>query len=86
MRELERWIREMGKIGVRVILAGVRADLYSGLRDTGALAPDQIFPERRTRGSSTVEALRAAYAFVDERHPEPAGTESIRPPVTEFQV
>ncbi|MBN2194932.1 MAG: SulP family inorganic anion transporter [Polyangiaceae bacterium] len=88
MHELARWIRDMGKLGIRVILSGVRADLDTGLRVGGApaLGPDQIFPERKTRGSSTIEALHTAYTFVDAHFPAPAAHKSSRPPAAEFQV
>ena len=68
MREIDEFIRRMKTVGVRVILAGVPADLLAGLRAAGAvdhLDPDQVFPERKARGSSTVEAVRAALTYLE---------------------
>jgi sulfate permease, SulP family len=68
MREIDQFIRRMRAAGVRVILAGVRNDLLEGLRAAGALddlEPAQVFTERRTHGSSTMEAVAAAYAYLD---------------------
>ena len=68
MREIDEFIRRMKTVGVRVILAGVPADLLAGLRAAGALDhidPDQVFPERKARGSSTVEAISAALTYLE---------------------
>jgi SulP family sulfate permease len=90
MHELQRWILAMQDEGVHVILAGVRSDLLAGLRDAGTLerlSPNQVFTERKTRGSSTVEALRTAFAFVDERFPDPPSSpRSMRPPAVDFPL
>jgi SulP family sulfate permease len=67
MREIASFIREMKEVGVRVILAGVRADLLAGLRKAGTLDEldaDQVFSERQAKGSSTIEAVTAAYAYL----------------------
>ena len=68
MHEIDEFIHRMGEAGVRVILAGVRADLLAGLRAAGALNAldhNQVFPERKARGSSTMEAVAAARAFLN---------------------
>ena len=68
MREIDEFIRRMKTAGGRVILAGVPADLLAGLRAAGALDhidPDQVFPERKARGSSTVEAISAALTYLE---------------------
>jgi sulfate permease, SulP family len=68
MREIEKFIKRMHDAGVRVILAGVRKDLLDGLRAAGALdrlEPDQVFSERQKRGSSTIEAVATAYAYLE---------------------
>ncbi len=89
MREIDLFIRRMKVEGVRVILAGVRSDLLAGLRAAGALADlgeDQVFPERQTRGSSTMEAVAAAFAYLKAHHadrPEPSGGPSS---LSHFQV
>lgn len=67
MREIASFMGEMKEAGVRVILAGVRSDLLAGLRKAGALDAldaDQVFSERQARGSSTIEAVSAAYAYL----------------------
>jgi hypothetical protein len=61
----------MQEMGVRVILAGVRRDLLDGLRAAGAmdhLQADQVFSERQKSGSSTMEAVAAAYAYLQAGH------------------
>jgi MFS superfamily sulfate permease-like transporter len=72
MRDIDNFIRRMKSVGVRVILAGVRADLLEGLRAAGALDhldPDQVFPERQARGSSAMEAIGAALKYLEaNRH------------------
>lgn len=68
MHEIYTFMQRMKSAGVRVILCGVRADLLEGLRAAGALdhfEPDQIFPERKARGSSTIEAIGAALRYLD---------------------
>jgi SulP family sulfate permease len=86
MHEIDQFIRRLAEAGVRVILAGVRADLLDGLRAAGALNtldPNQVFPERNARGSSTMEAIAAAYAFLDASSTAPR--EQPRP-LQHFQV
>jgi SulP family sulfate permease len=71
MREIYLFVKRMRDAGTRVILAGVRADLLAGLRAAGALddlEPNQVFVERQARGSSTMEAVAAAYAYLDVHH------------------
>ena len=68
MRDIDNFMRRMKTAGVRVILAGVRADLLEGLRAAGALDqldPDQVFSERPARGSSTMEAIAAALTYLE---------------------
>jgi SulP family sulfate permease len=80
MREIDLFIRRMKEVGVRVILAGVRSDLLAGLRKAGALDgmdADQVFPERQAKGSSTMEAVAAAYAYLEAHpsdRPKPSGS------------
>jgi sulfate permease, SulP family len=88
MREIDEFIRRLNAMGVRVILAGVRRDLLDGLRAAGALdrlGPDQVFSERQRRGSSTMEAVAAAYAYLESQHV--GNTEALAlPRLTHFQV
>jgi MFS superfamily sulfate permease-like transporter len=89
MRELDQFLRRMQANGIRVVLAGVRADLLDGLRAAGALdglGSDQVFTERRTSGSSTIEAVRAAYVYLDRTDPVPTAMVSIPPTLAHFQV
>jgi len=88
MREIDQFVRRMQAMGVRVILAGVRRDLLDGLRAAGALdrlGPDQVFSERQKRGSSTMEAVAAAYAYLESQQ---AGSDPplSLPHLTHFQV
>lgn len=89
MREIDRFIARMRQSKVRVILAGVRGDLLEGLRAAGALAdlePDQVFPEGKTRGSSTMDAIAAGYRYLDQHHsdrPKPASVPAV---LAHFQV
>lgn len=80
LTELQRFLRRMRAHGVRVLLCGVRADMHEGLRRIGILDeldPDQVFLESDRRGSSTLDAIRAARRFIstggvvtpDEEHP-----------------
>jgi SulP family sulfate permease len=88
MREIDLFIRRMQAVGVRVILAGVRHDLLEGLRAAGALdrlEPTQIFSERQQSGSSTMEAVAAAYAYLEAHHAESQPPLSL-PRLAHFQV
>ncbi|MEQ1567920.1 MAG: SulP family inorganic anion transporter [Myxococcota bacterium] len=65
--ELAQFARKMHERGVRLLLAGARQDLLVGLRKTGLMdeiGEDQVFTERAMRGTSSVEAIRAAYAYL----------------------
>jgi len=88
MREIDQFVRLMQEMSVRVILAGVRKDLLDGLRAAGALdglGPDQVFSERQQRGSSTMEAVAAAYTYL--RSQRVAGDPPLAlPPLAHFQV
>lgn len=89
MHEILRWIAGQRAEGRRVILAGVRAELLAALKASGAiraLGENQVFTERKTRGSSTVEAVRAAYGYLTRNYPEQASPESIPPLLADFQV
>jgi SulP family sulfate permease len=89
MREIDLFLRSMKESGVRVILAGVRADLLAGLRKAGTLErldPDQVFSERQAKGSSTLEAVAAAYAYLAKLDAEQANTTSARPVLSHFEV
>jgi SulP family sulfate permease len=89
MREIALFIREMKEIGVRVILAGVRADLLAGLRKAGALddlEPSQVFSERQAKGSSTLEAVAAAYLHLGNLAAAAAKTPIAQPELSHFEV
>lgn len=89
MREIDTFIRDMKELGVRVILAGVRADLLLGLRKAGTLDgldPDQVFSERQAKGSSTLEAVAAAYAYLANLSAQQAQTPTAQPELSHFEV
>jgi sulfate permease, SulP family len=88
MREIDLFVRRMQTSGVRVILAGVRRDLLEGLRAAGALDgldANQVFSERQKIGSSTIEAVTAAYAYLQAL--QTGGQAGSRlPPLAHFEV
>jgi SulP family sulfate permease len=89
MHEIDEFIRHMKGEGVRVILAGVRADLLEGLRAAGALArldADQVFSERKARGSSTMEAVAAALGYLRAHHADPQKPSPPPSSLSHFQV
>jgi sulfate permease, SulP family len=89
MRDIDSFIRDMAEMGVRVILAGLRTDLLAGLRKAGALEgmdADQVFPERQAKGSSTIEAVTAAYAYLANLAAQQAKTPVADPGLSHFQV
>jgi len=89
IHEIDAFIRRMAAAGVRVILCGVRADLLDGLRAAGALDrldPEQVFPERKARGSSTIEAIGAALAYLDSHKQESSKPSMIPTALAHFQV
>jgi sulfate permease, SulP family len=87
--ELEQFIRALRVRGVQVYLAGVRSDLLEGLTHSGILdelGADHVFPESRSRGTSTTEAIRAAYQFLELRDgATPAGVNRKTPHITHVQ-
>jgi SulP family sulfate permease len=88
MRDIDLFVRRMQESGVRVILAGVRRDLLDGLRAAGALEdlePSQVFSERQKSGSSTMEAVAAAYAYLEAHHVDSQPPLSL-PRLAHFQV
>ena len=89
MREISQFVHEMKEMGVHVILAGVRADLLAGLRKAGALDgldADQVFPERQAKGSSTMEAVAAAFAHLAKLASLQAKTPVAQPELSHFEV
>jgi SulP family sulfate permease len=89
MREIDLFIRGMKDLGVRVILSGVRADLLAGLRKAGALDgldQDQVFSERQAKGSSTMEAVAAGYAYLAKLSEQQAKTPIAQPELSHFEV
>ena len=89
MHEIDEFIGVMREVGVRVILAGVRADLLAGLRAAGALNRldrDQVFSERKARGSSTMEAVAAAFAYLTTHHADPENLSGQPASLSHFEV
>ncbi|MEQ1501813.1 MAG: SulP family inorganic anion transporter [Myxococcota bacterium] len=86
--ELVVFMRQLQERGVRVILCGVRKDLLDGLRATGILDeldPDQVFSERSPKGTATIEAIRAAYAFLEQRDAATPRGATPTPSLSHFQ-
>lgn len=87
--ELERFMRQMHDRGIFVILCGVRPDLLDGLRVTGILddlRADQVFSERSAKGSSTIEAIRAAYVYLEVRDAGTPEGATPAPSLTHYEV
>ena len=89
MHELHSFVQDMQARGIRVILAGVRADLMHGLETTGALRelePNQLFVERSMESSSIIAAIAAAHAYLAGRPvPSQKPVETLPPPL-HFEV
>lgn len=67
LHELASFLQHMHKQGVRVLLSGVSPELHKGLKRDGVLgelAAEQVFPESKKRGSSTIEAIASARRFI----------------------
>jgi MFS superfamily sulfate permease-like transporter len=89
MHEIHAFVQRMRSAGIRVILCGVRADLLEGLRAAGALdhfEPDQVFPERKARGSSTIEAIGAALAYLEANKSDKYEPSIVPTALAHFQV
>ena len=68
---LDDFLQRMAGRGIVVLLCGVRDDLANGLRNTGLatrLGPQRIFREHVAVGSSTLDAVRAAYDLLAGDH------------------
>jgi SulP family sulfate permease len=68
LRLLDNFIKHVEERGVVVLLCGVRRDLAKALRTTGLadhLGRERIFPEAASVMSSTLDALRHAYALLN---------------------
>jgi SulP family sulfate permease len=64
---LEKFIKDLEKRGIIVVLCGVRRDLAKALRNTGLadhLGNERIFRESTATWSSTLDAVRYAYTLV----------------------
>jgi SulP family sulfate permease len=82
--ELAQFVRKMHARGVRLLLAGARQDLMDGLRKTGLLdeiGEDQVFTEQALRGTSSVQAIRAAYTYLEQRDAQTTEGATPAPPV-----
>ena len=68
LRLIDTFIKHVEQWRVTVLLCGVRRDLGRALWSTGLaahLGPERIFPEAASVMSSTLDALRHAYALLD---------------------
>jgi len=71
IEHLEHFLREAGKRGVVVFLAGVRADLAKILRNVRFqewLPGDRIYAEKNETYSATLNAVRHAYQLLNQDH------------------
>ena len=67
IEHLDRFLRDAGKAGIVVLLAGVRTDLADILRNTGVLGwlpGDRLFREEDVEYSATLQAVRHAYQLL----------------------
>jgi sulfate permease, SulP family len=74
VERLLRFVREQEEHGLTVLLAGVRPDTLTVLRNMGLqrwLPAEQVFPEEDTEYSATLKAVRYARTklAVDSAHP-----------------
>ncbi len=72
MAALEGAITRMQKRGVRVILCGVRKEMFEAMDRSGLIQTherDDIFLEEQVRQTSTQKAIARAYAVLDDRCP-----------------
>ncbi len=70
VEHFEHFLREAERLGITVLLAGLRPEFVKILRNVGLdslLHDDQIFPEEGVKYSSTLNAVRHAYTLVVER-------------------
>ncbi len=70
IEHLERFLRNTEKLGITVLLAGVRPDLAKILdnaRFSNWLPADRIFPEQGQQYSATLDAVRYAYKLLGQR-------------------
>jgi SulP family sulfate permease len=73
IEHLERFLRDTEKIGITVLLAGVRPDLAKILKNTGVLSwlpADRIYLEEDEQYSATIKAVRHAYKLLGQRDAE----------------
>ncbi len=71
IEHLERFLRDTEKLGVTVLLAGVRSDLAKILDNTrfpNWLPADRIFLEQDEQYSATLDAVRYAYKLLGQQH------------------
>lgn len=88
INEIDRFLRRMKARGLHMILAGVSAELQHGLRSAGTLdelGAEQVFSERKSRGSATAEAIRKAFAYLGREEADSSQKRSI-PPALHYQI
>ena len=69
IEHLERFLHDTEKLGVMVILAGVRPDLAKILDNAhfpSWLPADRVFPEQNEQYSATLDAVRYAYKLLGQ--------------------
>ncbi len=78
VEHLERFLREAARLGVTVLLAGVRpefAKVLDNVQFKNWLPQDRIFPEEHEIYTATLRAVRYAYQLLREA----GGKDGIRP-------
>jgi SulP family sulfate permease len=75
IERLEHFLRHEVPPGVTVLLAGVRPDTLTLLKNIGFenwFPQEQVFPEEERQYSATLRAVRHAYSKLEELEPERA--------------
>ena len=69
IEHIERFLRDAEKIGITVLLAGVRPDLAKILSNTNVLnwlPADRVYLEEDEQYSATIKAVRHVYSLLDQ--------------------
>jgi SulP family sulfate permease len=64
---IDHFVQRVQGLGVRVLLCGVRDDVYDAMIRTGVhVEPSELFREQQVRNTSTLMAVRHAYKLVGD--------------------
>ena len=70
MERLQHFLHDMEKLGVTVLLCGVRGDFAQGLRNLRFydwLPPERVFLEEEKEYSATLKAVRYGYRIIENQ-------------------